>query len=56
MRDMEASGAVLTAAETGHLVLATMHSNDCVRRWTESSMCTPVIGKPARAQLSVIVG
>jgi twitching motility protein PilT len=31
MRDLETIGAVLTAAETGHLVLATMHSNDCVQ-------------------------
>src|SRR5436190_21169305 len=29
MRDLETIGAALTAAETGHLVLATLHSNDC---------------------------
>ncbi len=28
MRDMETIGAALTAAETGHLVLATLHTND----------------------------
>jgi len=31
MRDYETISAVLTAAETGHLVLATMHSNDAVQ-------------------------
>lgn len=31
MRDFETISAVLTAAETGHLVLATMHSNDAVQ-------------------------
>jgi twitching motility protein PilT len=31
MRDLETISSVLTAAETGHLVLATMHSNDCVQ-------------------------
>lgn len=28
MRDMETIGAALTAAETGHLVMATLHTND----------------------------
>jgi twitching motility protein PilT len=31
MRDFETISAVLTAAETGHLVLATLHSNDAVQ-------------------------
>lgn len=31
MRDPETIGAALTAAETGHLVLATLHTNDCVQ-------------------------
>ena len=31
MRDYETISSVLTAAETGHLVLATMHSNDAVQ-------------------------
>ena len=31
MRDFETISAVLTAAETGHLVLATMHSNDAIQ-------------------------
>jgi twitching motility protein PilT len=31
MRDYETISAVLTAAETGHLVLATMHSNDAIQ-------------------------
>jgi twitching motility protein PilT len=29
LRDLETISAALTAAETGHLVLATLHSNDC---------------------------
>ncbi len=31
MRDLETVGAALTAAETGHLVLATLHSNDAIQ-------------------------
>ena len=31
MRDLETIGAALTAAETGHLVLATLHTNDAVQ-------------------------
>ncbi|MBI4612107.1 MAG: PilT/PilU family type 4a pilus ATPase [Planctomycetes bacterium] len=31
MRDLETIQAALTAAETGHLVLATLHTNDCVQ-------------------------
>ena len=31
MRDYETIGAALTAAETGHLVLATLHTNDAVQ-------------------------
>ena len=31
MRDYETISAVLTAAETGHLVMATMHSNDAIQ-------------------------
>jgi twitching motility protein PilT len=31
MRDAETIGAALTAAETGHLVLATLHTNDAVQ-------------------------
>ena len=31
MRDMETISAALTAAETGHLVLATLHSNDAIQ-------------------------
>jgi len=29
LRDLETIGAALIAAETGHLVIATLHSNDC---------------------------
>ena len=29
MRDLETISSALTAAETGHLVIATLHSNDC---------------------------
>ena len=31
MRDAESIACALTAAETGHLVLATLHTNDCVQ-------------------------
>jgi twitching motility protein PilT len=31
MRDLETISAALTAAETGHLVLATLHTNDCIQ-------------------------
>ncbi|MDQ7780871.1 MAG: type IV pilus twitching motility protein PilT [Planctomycetota bacterium] len=31
MRDLESIASALTAAETGHLVLATLHTNDCVQ-------------------------
>ena len=31
MRDQETIGAALTAAETGHLVMATLHTNDAVQ-------------------------
>ncbi len=31
MRDMETIGAAITAAETGHLVLATLHANDAMQ-------------------------
>jgi twitching motility protein PilT len=30
MRDLETIGAAITAAETGHLVLATLHTNDAI--------------------------
>jgi twitching motility protein PilT len=31
MRDLESISSALTAAETGHLVIATLHTNDCVQ-------------------------
>lgn len=31
MRDQETIAAALTAAETGHLVIATLHTNDAVQ-------------------------
>ena len=31
LRDLETIGAALTAAETGHLVLATLHTNDAIQ-------------------------
>ena len=31
MRDLETVSAALTAAETGHLVLATLHTNDAIQ-------------------------
>ena len=47
MRDPESIGLALTAAETGHLVLASLHSRSAaVRRWSASS--TPI--PPERQQ------
>jgi len=37
MRDTETIATALTAAETGHLVFATLHTQDAPRRWTGSS-------------------
>jgi twitching motility protein PilT len=36
MRDYEAISTALTAAETGHLVIATMHSRSVLQRWNVS--------------------
>jgi twitching motility protein PilT len=33
MRDLETTAAALTAAETGHLVLATLHTTSAARQW-----------------------
>ena len=34
MRDAESIGLALTAAETGHLVLASLHSRSAPSRWS----------------------
>ena len=36
MRDLESIQITLTLAETGHLVFATLHTNDAARRSTAS--------------------
>jgi Tfp pilus assembly pilus retraction ATPase PilT len=36
IRDQEAMESALAMAETGHLVLATLHTNNANRRWIES--------------------
>jgi len=36
MRDLETTSIALTAAETGHLVFATLHTNDTVQTVTGS--------------------
>jgi len=36
MRDLETIAAAVTAAETGHLVLATLHTIDAPKRSTAS--------------------
>ena len=46
MRDLETVSLALTAAETGHLVFGTLHTNRHPRRSTESSMPTPMNNKP----------
>ena len=37
MRDYETIGTALTAAETGHLVLATLHAQASATLWSGSS-------------------
>ena len=41
MRDLETIGTALTAAETGHLVFATLHTQDAPPRSTGSSTSSP---------------
>jgi pilus retraction protein PilT len=53
MRDLETIGSALTAAETGHLVLATLHANDAVQAIDRViDVFPPFQQAQARAQLA----
>jgi len=53
MRDLETMSSALTAAETGHLVLATLHSNDAVQAMDRMiDVFPPHQQGQARAQLA----
>ena len=54
MRDNEAMRTVLTAAETGHLVLSTLHTNDAVQAISRILDSFPTANQPQiRQQLSL---
>lgn len=54
MRDAEAMRTVLTAAETGHLVLSTLHTNDAVQAVSRILDSFPTANQPQiRQQLSL---
>jgi twitching motility protein PilT len=54
MRDPESIAAALTAAETGHVVIATLHTNDCVQAVDRLLDVFPAHQQPqVRAQLSL---
>jgi len=44
IRDRETMEYGIQFAETGHLVLATLHANSSTRRWTASSISSPRSG------------
>ena len=56
MRDPETIAAALTAAETGHLVLATLHTNDAIQTVDRIIDSFPPHHKPNRSQLACLVG
>jgi len=58
MRDLESMGAALTVAETGHLVFATLHTNDAAQSIDRIVDVFPAYQQPQiRSQLaSVLVG
>jgi twitching motility protein PilT len=54
MRDSETMATVLTAAETGHLVLSTMHTNDAIQAVARILDSFPAANQPQiRQQLSL---
>lgn len=56
LRDMETIEAALTAAETGHLVFATLHTNSCVQTINRMIDVFPANHQPQiRAQLSFVL-
>jgi twitching motility protein PilT len=56
MRDLETMEAALTIAETGHLALATLHTNSCVQTINRIIDVFPPFQQPqVRAQLSMVL-
>jgi twitching motility protein PilT len=56
MRDLESIGAALTAAETGHLVISTLHTNDAVSAINRLVDIFPPHQQPQiRVQLSMVL-
>ena len=56
MRDLETVDAALTIAETGHLALATLHTNSCVQTINRIVDVFPSYQQPqVRAQLSFVL-
>jgi len=56
MRDLETIEAALTIAETGHLALATLHTNSCVQTINRILDVFPPFQQPqVRAQLSMVL-
>jgi twitching motility protein PilT len=54
MRDAETIATALTAAETGHLVLSTLHTNDAIQAVSRILDCFPAANQPQiRQQLSL---
>src|SRR5207245_8474529 len=57
MRDAETIATALTAAETGHLVLSTLHSNDAIQAMSRILDSFPSGNQPQiRQQLSLALG
>jgi len=56
MRDLETMEAALTIAETGHLALATLHTNSCVQTINRIIDVFPPFQQPqVRAQISMVL-
>ncbi len=56
MRDLETIGAALTIAETGHLTLATLHTNSCAQTMHRIIDVFPPHQQPqVRSQLSLVL-
>src|SRR5438105_12075718 len=56
MRDLETVGAALTIAETGHLTLATLHTNSCAQTMNRNIDVFPTDQQSqVRAQLSLVL-
>ena len=56
MRDLETTAAALTIAETGHLTLASLHTNSCVQTINRILDIFPTAQQSqVRAQLSLVL-